>query len=90
MTMGPERTITHQLDPSDSVPMGVVEVVAVAENERPIDLPPLHEAVDTTRLESLTAGDGSGPTEAEFEYYGYAVTVRSDRTVTLVPLDGSA
>lgn len=87
--MDGERSLTHRLDPANPIHMGVVNAVAVMENVRPIDLPPLHDVVDPERLEALRDAPADGQRKVEFDYCGYAVTVRSDRTVTLEPLGDS-
>lgn len=59
------------------------QVAAKADTD-PLDLPPLHTAVDVDALTALVDHhDGSGDLEITFPYMDYSVTVTGDGAVTV-------
>lgn len=73
----------------ETVSEAVVVAVADAEDTSPLELPPLHDVVETDALDRLfaaTADDGSGPTiELCFYYSDSIVTVAGDGTIDVAP-----
>ncbi|WP_265108965.1 HalOD1 output domain-containing protein [Halosolutus halophilus] len=61
----------------DEPATAVVMMVADAKDADPLDLDSLYEVVDPDALAGLVSRS-EGPVRIEFEYEGYAVTVRSD------------
>ncbi|QRV17800.1 hypothetical protein JMJ58_22475 (plasmid) [Haloterrigena salifodinae] len=70
---------------TDNTPVyAVVSAVAEAEGVDPVDLPPLYETIDPEALNDLLSSrDDSTVATVEFEYAGYAVTVRGEGMVTV-------
>lgn len=69
----------------------VVETVADATDIDPIDLDPLHEAVDTDALNRVVQPDQSDTPDdlrVSFSYHGFSVVVRQAGRVTLHDSDG--
>lgn len=67
-------------DPSS----GIVEAVSRATNERPTELPPLHDAVETDALNVLLTEDDRPtdvPFTVTFSYAGHRVTATADGEV---------
>lgn len=67
----------------------VVETVADVTGQDVTDLPPLHGHVDSDALDALLTTDAGGSDDSirvTFEYAGYRVELRSDRTLLLHPL----
>ncbi len=65
----------------DSTSLAVVSIVATAQGNDPVDMPPLGSVIDTTALEELfaTAPDGrSRIGDVSFQYAGFDVRVYSD------------
>lgn len=80
---------TRQTDDAESLTVRVVEEVAEREGVDPLDLPPLHDSIDTDALESLFSGPIAGAerdgVEITFTYRGYAVTVAADGAIEINP-----
>lgn len=57
----------------------VVQQVASAMNDDPLELPPLYEAIDPDSLERLVESMAAG--DVSFTYVGHQVTVSHDGTV---------
>ncbi|WP_440772480.1 HalOD1 output domain-containing protein [Natronorubrum sp. DTA28] len=73
----------------DSASLAVVAVVATALNSDPMELSPLHSAIDTVALEDLFAPSPGGvrePDSTSFRYEGFAVTVFSAGAIEAVPM----
>jgi len=65
------------------ISLAVVEAVAAAEGVDPLDLPvPLATVVDTDALDALFRGKSG---RVSFDYFGYRISVDSDRTVAVAP-----
>lgn len=80
--------------PDRCVSGAVVRRVAELERVDVLTLPPLYRAVDPDALDrlidSLEADAGRAAGRLRFSYCGYEITVRSDRSVALRPLDETA
>lgn len=63
--------------------LAVVETVAKAAGDDPMELPPLYEAIDPTALDTLFTGSAPAPKRVEFAYYGYTVAVHQDGQITV-------
>lgn len=59
----------------------IVEALAEATDQRPVDVPPLYESVDLDALAALVIHRDED-VHVEFEHVGYTVTV-ADGTVTV-------
>ncbi|WP_436346172.1 HalOD1 output domain-containing protein [Natronorubrum sp. FCH18a] len=73
----------------DSASLAVVAVVATALNSDPMELSPLHSAIDTAALEDLFAPSPGGIRKSgstSFRYEGFAVTVFSGGAIEAVPM----
>jgi len=68
----------------------VVELVGLATDTDPIDLPAIWEVVDPEAVETVfgpqSASDGVPNAQLSFEYGDCRITVRDDRTVVVQPL----
>ena len=65
---------------------GIVEAVSRASDERPTELPPLHDAVETDALNVLLTEDDpptAGPVTVTFSYAQYRVTATADGDVVV-------
>lgn len=78
---------------SKSVSKRVIDTIAKAEAVDPIELDPLHTAIDPDALDSLFhserngSGETSGPSgEIRFRYHGYDVRVTAGGLVNLTEL----
>lgn len=69
------------------LPVAIVERVAERGNVDPLDLPPLHDAIDPDALSALFATPGKGPDTVTFTYHGYRVTVEGPEQVLVDPLE---
>lgn len=67
------------------LPIAIVERVAARENVDPLDLPPLHDAVDADALTALFATPGRRVDRVTFSYHGYDVTVEGPQQVRVEP-----
>jgi hypothetical protein len=56
--------------------LAIVRAVAGSEGVHPVDLPPLYDAIPSSRLDALFQEDES--TKLEFTYHGYEITVLDD------------
>ncbi|MFH5799097.1 HalOD1 output domain-containing protein [Haladaptatus sp. CMAA 1911] len=77
----PESTPTTLSD-AESVTAAVVTAVTEANGTKPAT--PLYDAIDPEGLEAIYR---HGSPEVSFEYIGYRVTIRSDRTVSVSDVD---
>lgn len=75
----------------ESPSMVVVSTIAAVSGRSFVDLPPLYTAVDPEALETLVAGEESGPdreeVEVTFTYADYEISVDSDGEVEVRPID---
>lgn len=92
-----EYVTTFDPDAGERASEAVITAVAAVAGRKPVDLPPLYEAVDPDALDSLVAHarrTGTGTHELWFTYDEFDVGVRSDgrlriREATL-PMDSRA
>ena len=73
-----------------SVVVRIHDAIATRDGADPSDCQPLYEVIDPDALETLFAPTQAGTDRhgtVTFEYCGYQVTVDSNRTVTVEPLD---
>ena len=76
----------------DQPSLAIVAVVAAAANSDPIELSPLHSAIDTGTLDDLlseTATDDRKNFRLSFSYEGFAVTAFSDGTIEVTPMENT-
>ena len=76
----------------DQPSLAIVAVVAAAANSDPIELSPLHSAIDTGALDDLlseTATDDRKNFRLSFSYEGFAVTAFSDGTIEVTPMENT-
>lgn len=59
----------------------VIEQIAAAKNVDPLELPPLHSAIDPDALNALI--ETSSTAEVTFRYAGREITVQNDETIEL-------
>lgn len=72
----------------DRVSLAVVAVVAAVTDSNPVELPPLHAAIDTGALDALFPAHATGDrrnSRARFSYATFDVTVRSEGTIEVAP-----
>lgn len=69
----------------DSASLAVVAVVATAAHRDPIDLPPLHSAIDSSALNDLFSRSTTGEQRVSFRYEGFDVTVFDEGTIEVSP-----
>ncbi|WMT07128.1 hypothetical protein NP511_17285 [Natrinema thermotolerans] len=71
----------------DRASLAVVAAVAVASSTTPVDLEPLHTAVETAALDSLFPGsvDDAEPARISFPYEGFEVTVSGAGAIEIDP-----
>ncbi|PSQ15269.1 hypothetical protein BRD00_14940 [Halobacteriales archaeon QS_8_69_26] len=81
--------VHHDQGGTDDASTTVVLALASVTGEDPLDMPPLHLAVDADVLDAHVDGHDRDATMA-FEFHGHRVTVRGDGRVEFVPLDGAA
>lgn len=75
----------HGSIPEDtSVPVGIVEAVASARGCDPMDIEPLSDSIDLESAAKLMRSSSS-EFSIDFTVAGLAVTVYSDRSLTVVP-----
>lgn len=67
------------------LPIEIVERVAARENVDPLELPPLHDVVDTDALTALFANPEQRIDQVTFSYQGYDVTVEGVRQIRVDP-----
>ncbi|WP_049928981.1 HalOD1 output domain-containing protein [Halopiger goleimassiliensis] len=82
-----EYVTTFDPDAGESASESVITAVAALSGTRPVDLPPLYEAVDPDALDSLIAHarrTDAGTHELWFSYDGFDVSVRSDGRIRIV------
>ncbi|WP_227355772.1 HalOD1 output domain-containing protein [Haladaptatus salinisoli] len=69
----------------------VVEAVAVHDQRSPDDLEPIYQSINPDALDSLftplTDGTSRADGHVSFAYCGYHVTITSDGTIDLEPLE---
>jgi hypothetical protein len=86
----PHRVLTPTLDAAQLSTL-VVEAVAAHEHRFPEDLEPVYQSINPDALDSLFTPLNNGASRAagrvSFTYSGYHVTVSSDGTVDLEPLE---
>lgn len=83
--------VTHDSD-RDSTSLAVVAMVATALGRDPLDLTPLHSAIDTEALEKLTAESLGGLQQCDsisFCYEGFEVTVFSEGDIGADPIENT-
>lgn len=69
--------------------MAVVGTVATALGVDPVELEPLHDAVDTDALDRVMRG-GDGSVRTSFAFGAHEITVSSDGVVEATPRDAEA
>ncbi|WP_435158459.1 HalOD1 output domain-containing protein [Haladaptatus sp. DFWS20] len=75
-----------------SITVRIQEAIAAREQSEWSDCPPLYDVVDPDALERLFAPTQAGTERhgtVTFQYCGYQVTINSNRTVDLNPIDAS-
>lgn len=77
-----DREPAAEVSPADDegVSLAVARAVGVAADRDALDLPALAETIDPDALDALFPSHGE-PVSVEFEYAGYGVVVREDRTI---------
>lgn len=85
-------TIRTEFDWSVETPTtAVVETVAVAASREPVALEPLYETVDPDALDTLVRSREKNSTDGgvavTFAFDGYEITVHSDGTVVVRPVE---
>lgn len=82
---------TPALEANETISAAVVDAVAEAEDESPLDLEPLATVIDPDALNRLVASMSRRPSEptgaVEFAYSNYEITVTEDGTVSATPLE---
>lgn len=76
------------MDGRASVSARVVDAVSAAEDRGPIELPPLHEVIETDALNALFDAEqdaGAKPLEVCFCYSESIVTVHGDGSIDVAP-----
>ncbi|WP_227377223.1 HalOD1 output domain-containing protein [Haladaptatus halobius] len=92
-TLGETASQTALNPPLDATQLStlVIEAVAAHEDRSPDDLEPIYQSINPDALNSLFTPLIDGTSRADghvsFSYCGYHVTVSSDRTVDLEPLE---
>lgn len=76
----PDQAVTQPL------PMAIVERIAARENVDPLELPPLHDAVDTDALTALFSMPEPRADNVTFSYHGYEVTVEGPEKIQVEEL----
>lgn len=87
LTANTGETAAADLGTDDRPSRSVVETITATEDIEQTDLPPLYTVIDPDALDTLfesQAGseEGRTPTEVQFTYFGYEVTV-SDAGVSI-------
>ncbi|ODR79411.1 hypothetical protein BG842_06945 [Haladaptatus sp. W1] len=76
---------------NESISTVIAETIATHKGIDPADLEPLYKTIDPDALDALFApqNDGTARTTGQitFTHAGYETTVKSDRTVTVEPID---
>lgn len=72
---------------TNSLTVTVVEQIANRENVDPLELPPLHDAIDPEALDALFDKPDSAVDGIAFHYHGYEVVVEGPERVRVTPLD---
>ncbi|MWG34510.1 HalOD1 output domain-containing protein [Halomarina oriensis] len=84
-------TTTTADTPTDSVLLAIVEKLAAARDADPLELPPLHDYVDTDALESLVGGrtdaGRGGVHGVRFRVDDHQVSITGDGTVDVVDVE---
>ena len=71
----------------DPASLAVVVVVAIATDRDPLDLAPLHSAVDPTAMDTLCSGSATGMQgSTSFRYEGFDVAVFDGGTIEARPM----
>ncbi len=66
------------------VPLAITEQVAAKKGVDPLDLPPLHTAIDPDALAALVNHrDAAAELDVQFSYAGYLVSVTGDGAVSV-------
>ena len=83
------ETYSTSFDSVESVALQVVSTVAIAAETDPLDLPPLHYAVDTDALAELSQATIDGPSNTvpnvTFAFADYIVNVHSKGVISVQP-----
>lgn len=87
-SMGKDRLMARspQTQPSESLTVDVVNVVADYEDVDPVSLPPLAETINPDALDTLfdaTSEATNSETYVAIEYCGHTVKVYADNTISL-------
>lgn len=72
---------------AQSVTFAVVELIAELEDVHPIELTPLHDAIDTDALNALFDESESATRQIVFRYHGYEIVVEQAEQVQATPLE---
>lgn len=85
--MTEERTdiVIDHIPSSESIVTAVVEAVMTASGADELPEEPLYDSVDPDILKWIVDGDSDRTVRVAFEYAGFEVTVRGDRTLTVIP-----
>lgn len=81
-------TVLHKkgIEGGESISLTIIEEIASKEDRDPMDLPPLHDAVETDALDSLFGSHDNGGLLVEFTYHGYRVTVGGETQIRVESL----
>lgn len=75
--------VTRKLAKDKTASITVVEAVATASNCSPLELPPLHDTIETDALNRLCKSDD---VEVQFRYNGHTVIVNCTNEVSVLPM----
>jgi len=73
--------------PSSPTTEEIVDAVARVAGTTPLELPPLHDTVDTEALERVL--ESSADSQLSFSYQGFHIVASGDGTVAVYPESGS-
>ena len=87
--MTEERTdiVIDHIPSTESIVTAVVEAVMTASGSDDLPEDPLYDSVDPDILKWIVDEDNDRTVRVAFEYAGFEVTVRGDRTLTVVPAE---
>lgn len=80
MQLGEGESVTRQIS-DGRVDFQIVDALAEATGERPMDIPPLYESADLDALTEIVT-DGDNDIRVEFEHVGCTVRI-ADGTITV-------
>lgn len=84
-----EDVYRTQVDPDGSLALATVELVSTVVDRDAMDLPPIHNRVDTDALEALFRPTPGSPRRTrgfvEFSYVGCQVRIHADGEVVVRP-----